>query len=178
MPVLRTAQMGEQRRFEDLELTQQPATLLRQAGGGVHNSFLRWTHSSARLERLPHMQEVPGSSPGASTIIPRPFRTGFAWGPREVACTGDLPVLRCRSAGQQSWLEPTARVSSRAKPRNLSGDGSTDRSVGTSTALPSRASLGFLAAQNPFGMALRAAPFAMTLLTALAVIAGFQLTAR
>src|SRR5579863_4621050 len=30
--------------------------------------MLRWTHSSARLERLPHMQEVPGSSPGASTI--------------------------------------------------------------------------------------------------------------
>jgi hypothetical protein len=29
--------------------------------------MLRWTHSSARLERLPHMQEVPGSSPGAST---------------------------------------------------------------------------------------------------------------
>src|ERR1700724_2361363 len=31
------------------------------------NPMLRWTHSSARLERLPHMQEVPGSSPGAST---------------------------------------------------------------------------------------------------------------
>ncbi len=32
--------------------------------------FPQWTHSSARLERLPHMQEVPGSSPGASTISP------------------------------------------------------------------------------------------------------------
>ena len=31
------------------------------------NAFPQWTHSSARLERLPHMQEVPGSSPGAST---------------------------------------------------------------------------------------------------------------
>ena len=31
------------------------------------NPFPQWTHSSARLERLPHMQEVPGSSPGAST---------------------------------------------------------------------------------------------------------------
>src|ERR1035437_7298082 len=33
------------------------------------NAFPQWTHSSARLERLPHMQEVPGSSPGASTIV-------------------------------------------------------------------------------------------------------------
>jgi hypothetical protein len=34
---------------------------------GSDNASSRWTHSSARLERLPHMQEVPGSSPGAST---------------------------------------------------------------------------------------------------------------
>ena len=34
---------------------------------GGDNASSRWTHSSARLERLPHMQEVPGSSPGAST---------------------------------------------------------------------------------------------------------------
>jgi hypothetical protein len=36
--------------------------------------FPQWTHSSARLERLPHMQEVPGSSPGASTIFSMPPR--------------------------------------------------------------------------------------------------------
>ena len=34
---------------------------------GSNNASFRWTHSSARLEHLPHMQGVPGSSPGAST---------------------------------------------------------------------------------------------------------------
>jgi hypothetical protein len=34
---------------------------------GSDNACSRWTHSSARLEHLPHMQGVPGSSPGAST---------------------------------------------------------------------------------------------------------------
>src|SRR5579875_3860069 len=37
------------------------------------NSCARWTHSSARLEHLPHMQGVPGSSPGASTRMIRPL---------------------------------------------------------------------------------------------------------
>src|SRR5713101_5385860 len=40
---------------------------LRRHGRGAIIRGSRWTHSSARLERLPHMQEVPGSSPGAST---------------------------------------------------------------------------------------------------------------
>ncbi len=35
--------------------------------GWRNNWLIRWTHSSARLEHLPHMQGVPGSSPGAST---------------------------------------------------------------------------------------------------------------
>src|ERR1700677_2031013 len=49
------------------------------------NPMLRWTHSSARLERLPHMQEVPGSSPGASTKLPRSCATdGETW-PRSTA---------------------------------------------------------------------------------------------
>jgi hypothetical protein len=37
----------------------------RHCGGAIIPS--PWTHSSARLEHLPHMQGVPGSSPGAST---------------------------------------------------------------------------------------------------------------
>ena len=40
--------------------------LLRATRGGAIIPA-RWTHSSARLEHLPHMQGVPGSSPGAST---------------------------------------------------------------------------------------------------------------
>jgi hypothetical protein len=36
---------------------------------GSDNACSRWTHSSARLEHLPHMQGVPGSSPGASTKV-------------------------------------------------------------------------------------------------------------
>ncbi len=41
---------------------------------GSDNALPRWTHSSARLERLPHMQEVPGSSPGASTKFSNIFK--------------------------------------------------------------------------------------------------------
>ncbi len=42
---------------------------LRRHGRGAIIRGSQWTHSSARLERLPHMQEVPGSSPGASTKV-------------------------------------------------------------------------------------------------------------
>jgi hypothetical protein len=41
--------------------------LLRATRARRNNSIPEWTHSSARLEHLPHMQGVPGSSPGAST---------------------------------------------------------------------------------------------------------------
>jgi hypothetical protein len=39
-----------------------------------NNSKPEWTHSSARLEHLPHMQGVPGSSPGASTKFSCKFK--------------------------------------------------------------------------------------------------------
>ena len=42
-------------------------TLLRATRARRNNSIPEWTHSSARLEHLPHMQGVPGSNPGAST---------------------------------------------------------------------------------------------------------------
>src|SRR5260370_28388600 len=73
---------------------------LRRHGRGAIIRGSQWTHSSARLERLPHMQEVPGSSPGASTNLFSRACKGFSRFPTQLSAA--RLIVTGQSAGQ--WI--------------------------------------------------------------------------
>src|SRR6266851_1294764 len=77
---------------------------LRRHGRGAIIRGSQWTHSSARLERLPHMQEVPGSSPGASTNLFSRACKGFSRFPTQLSAA--RWIVTGQSAGQ--WIGWTA----------------------------------------------------------------------
>ena len=69
---------------------------------GSDNASSRWTHSSARLEHLPHMQGVPGSNPGASTKFPSPSQSISM---RQMTDASSAVPEPCqRAAGPRKWL--------------------------------------------------------------------------
>src|SRR5216683_1827114 len=90
---------------------------LRRHGRGAIIRGSQWTHSSARLERLPHMQEVPGSSPGASTnLFSRP-RKGFSGFPTQLSAA--RWIVTGQSAGQSiGWTADDVGQRPAPKRRN------------------------------------------------------------
>jgi hypothetical protein len=63
-----------------------PKARLVRARGGRDNPCSRWTHSSARLEHMPHMHGVAGSNPAASTNQSLDFGTSLRIARNPRAC--------------------------------------------------------------------------------------------